>query len=140
LRAHNEPVLRAINVHKAYGRNQILKGINLEVAQGDVTCLLGPSGAGKSTFLRCINHLEKTDRGMIYVDGELVGGRMRNGRIYELKDKEICGARAKMGMVFQHFNLFPHMTALENLSKGRSSSSTNLGRRPSPGRGRFSPR
>lgn len=118
MRAHNEPVLRAINVHKAYGRNQILKGINLEVAQGDVTCLLGPSGAGKSTFLRCINHLEKTDRGMIYVDGELVGGRMRNGRIYELKDKEICGARAKMGMVFQHFNLFPHMTALENLIEG----------------------
>ena len=118
MRAHNEPVLRAINVHKAYGRNQILKGINLEVAQGDVTCPLGPSGAGKSTFLRCINHLEKTDRGMIYVDGELVGGRMRNGRIYELKDKEICGARAKMGMVFQHFNLFPHMTALENLIEG----------------------
>ncbi|HWR12354.1 MAG TPA: amino acid ABC transporter ATP-binding protein [Rectinemataceae bacterium] len=118
MRAHDEPVLRAINVHKAYGRNQILKGINLEVAQGDVTCLLGPSGAGKSTFLRCINHLEKTDRGMIYVDGELVGGRLRNGRIYELKDKEICGARAKMGMVFQHFNLFPHMTALENLIEG----------------------
>jgi len=118
LRTHDEPVLRAVNVHKAYGRNQILKGINLEVAQGDVTCLLGPSGAGKSTFLRCINHLEKTDRGRIYVDGELVGGRVRNGRIYELKDKEICGARAKMGMVFQHFNLFPHMTALENLIEG----------------------
>ena len=118
MRAFDEPVLRAINVHKAYGRNQILKGISLEVAQGDVTCLLGPSGAGKSTFLRCINHLEKTDRGRIYVDGELVGGRVRNGRIYELKDKEICGARAKMGMVFQHFNLFPHMTALENLIEG----------------------
>jgi polar amino acid transport system ATP-binding protein len=81
-------------------------------------CLLGPSGSGKSTFLRCINHLEKTDRGRIYVDGELIGGRVHNGRIYELKDKYICRSRAKMGMVFQHFNLFPHMSVLGNLIEG----------------------
>ncbi len=112
------PILRAINVHKAYGRAKILRGIDLDVQQGEVACLLGPSGAGKSTFLRCINHLEKTDRGRIYVDGELVGGVIRNGRIHELKDSAICAARAKMGMVFQHFNLFPHMTVLENLIEG----------------------
>lgn len=114
----NGPVLRAVNVHKAFGRNEILKGVNLEVAQGEVVCLLGPSGAGKSTFLRCINHLEKTDRGRIYVDGELVGGMVRGGRIHELKDREICATRARIGMVFQHFNLFPHMTVLENLIEG----------------------
>jgi polar amino acid transport system ATP-binding protein len=112
------PMLVAHNVHKAYGRNEILKGINLEVAKGDVTCLLGPSGAGKSTFLRCINSLEKTDRGRIYVDGELVGCVERNGRLYEMKERELCRSRAKMGMVFQHFNLFPHMTVLENLIEG----------------------
>ncbi|HNX31881.1 MAG TPA: amino acid ABC transporter ATP-binding protein [Holophaga sp.] len=112
------PILLAQNVHKAFGRNAVLKGINLEVAPGEVMCILGPSGSGKSTFLRCINHLEHTDRGRIYVDGELVGSRLSNGRLYELKDREICAARTKMGMVFQHFNLFPHMTVLENLIEG----------------------
>jgi polar amino acid transport system ATP-binding protein len=112
------PMLQAINVHKAFGRNAVLRGITLDVFPGEVMCLLGPSGSGKSTFLRCINHLEKTDRGRIYVDGELIGGRVHNGRIYELKDKVICRSRAKMGMVFQHFNLFPHMTVLGNLIEG----------------------
>jgi polar amino acid transport system ATP-binding protein len=112
------PMLQAINVHKAFGRNKVLRGISLEVYPGEVMCLLGPSGSGKSTFLRCINHLEKTDRGRIYVDGELIGGRLHNGRIYELKDKVICRSRMKMGMVFQHFNLFPHMTVLGNLIEG----------------------
>jgi polar amino acid transport system ATP-binding protein len=88
------------------------------VAKGEVMCILGPSGSGKSTFLRCINHLEQTDRGRIYVDGELVGCREHNGRLYELPDREICSARTKMGMVFQHFNLFPHMNVLENLIEG----------------------
>jgi polar amino acid transport system ATP-binding protein len=112
------PVLRALNVHKAFGHNEVLKGITLEVGRGEVMCLLGPSGSGKSTFLRCVNHLEKTDRGRIYVDGELVGSRLYRGRLHELKDKEICRSRTKIGMVFQHFNLFPHMTVLGNLIEG----------------------
>jgi polar amino acid transport system ATP-binding protein len=112
------PILLAQNVHKAYGRNEVLKGIDLQVAKGEVMCILGPSGSGKSTFLRCINHLEPTDRGRIYVDGELVGCRERKGRLHELPDREICSARTKMGMVFQHFNLFPHMTVLDNLIEG----------------------
>jgi polar amino acid transport system ATP-binding protein len=118
MNSSSQPMLLAQNVHKAYGRHEILKGINLEVAKGEVVCILGPSGSGKSTFLRCINHLEHTDRGRIYVEGELVGCREHNGRLYELKDREICQARTKMGMVFQHFNLFPHMTVLENLIEG----------------------
>ena len=112
------PMLLAQNVHKAFGRHEVLKGIDLQVAPGEVTCILGPSGSGKSTFLRCINHLEHTDRGRIYVDGELVGCRLKNGRLHELPDREICQARTKMGMVFQHFNLFPHMTVLDNLIEG----------------------
>jgi polar amino acid transport system ATP-binding protein len=111
-------MLLAQNVHKAFGRHEVLKGIDLQVAPGEVTCILGPSGSGKSTFLRCINHLEHTDRGRIYVDGELVGCRLKNGRLHELPDREICQARTKMGMVFQHFNLFPHMTVLDNLIEG----------------------
>ncbi len=112
------PMLLAQNVHKAYGKVEILKGIDLQVGRGEVMCILGPSGSGKSTFLRCVNHLESTDRGRIYVDGELVGCRPHNGRLHELKDREICRARTRMGMVFQHFNLFPHMTVLENLIEG----------------------
>jgi len=80
-----------------------------------VMCMIGPSGSGKSTFLRCINHLEKIDAGRLSVDGELVGYRQRGDRIYELRDAEVCKKRAEIGMVFQHFNLFPHLTALENL-------------------------
>jgi polar amino acid transport system ATP-binding protein len=108
----------AQNVHKAFGRNEVLKGIDLEVAPGEVMCILGPSGSGKSTFLRCINHLERTDRGRIYVDGELNGCREHNGRLYELRDRDLCRARTKIGIVFQHFNLFPHLTVLENLIEG----------------------
>ena len=113
-----EPMLKAHNVHKAFGKNKILKGITLEVLPGEVMCLLGPSGSGKSTFLRCVNHLEKIDQGKIFVDGELIGGRIHNGKIYELREKEICRSRMKIGMVFQHFNLFPHMTVLGNLIEG----------------------
>ncbi len=109
-------MVKAEGVHKRFGRLEVLKGIDLEVAQGEVMCLLGPSGSGKSTFLRCINHLEKINAGRLSVDGELVGYRQRGDKLYELRDKEVCRDRAQIGMVFQHFNLFPHMTALENVT------------------------
>jgi len=102
-------------VHKHYGRLDVLRGIDLEVAPREVMCLIGPSGSGKSTFLRCINHLEKIDAGKLYVDGELVGYREQSGKLYELPDSEVCHKRSEIGMVFQRFNLFPHMTALENV-------------------------
>jgi polar amino acid transport system ATP-binding protein len=109
------PMVEAIGVHKYYGSNLVVKGIDLTVAQGEVMCLLGPSGSGKSTFLRCINHLEKINAGSISVGGELVGYREHNGRLHELNDAEIATRRSEIGMVFQQFNLFPHMTVLENL-------------------------
>lgn len=109
------PMVRAEHVHKRYGRDEVLKGIRLEVAAGEVLCLIGPSGSGKSTFLRCINHLEKIDAGRLYVDGELIGYRERGGLLYELHEREVCRQRANIGMVFQRFNLFPHMTVLENV-------------------------
>jgi len=109
------PMVEARGVHKYYGSNLVVKGIDLTVAQGEVMCLLGPSGSGKSTFLRCINHLEKINAGSITVAGELVGYRENNGRLYELRDSEIAQRRSEIGMVFQQFNLFPHMTVLENL-------------------------
>jgi polar amino acid transport system ATP-binding protein len=93
----------------------VLKGVDLEVASGEVVCIIGPSGSGKSTFLRCINHLEKIDAGRLYVDGVLVGYRQSGDRIYELRENEIARERAKIGMVFQRFNLFGHMTAIENV-------------------------
>jgi len=108
------PMVLAEGVHKRFGRNEVLKGIDLEVAPGEVMCLLGPSGSGKSTFLRCINHLEKINRGRLSVDGELVGYRQEGERLHELRESEVARKRAEIGMVFQHFNLFGHMTALEN--------------------------
>ncbi|MGD0895809.1 MAG: amino acid ABC transporter ATP-binding protein [Acidimicrobiales bacterium] len=110
--------VQAEGVRKSYGRFEALRGIDLEVARGQVTCLIGPSGSGKSTFLRCINHLEKVTAGRLSVEGELVGYRQHGGKLYELRDKEVCAKRAKIGMVFQRFNLFPHMTALENVALG----------------------
>jgi polar amino acid transport system ATP-binding protein len=104
----------AEQVHKRYGRLEVLRGIDLRVEAGEVMCLIGPSGSGKSTFLRCINHLEKIDSGRLSVDGELVGYRQRGDRLHELRDREVCAKRAEIGMVFQRFNLFPHMTALGN--------------------------
>ena len=112
------PMVEAIGVHKAYGRLEVLKGIDLTVQRGEVLCLIGPSGSGKSTFLRCINHLEKIDGGALSVDGELVGYRQSGNRLYELKDHEVCGKRAEIGMVFQRFNLFPHMSVLDNITSG----------------------
>jgi len=122
-------MVRATQVHKSFGRLDVLRGIDLVVNPGEVLCLIGPSGSGKSTFLRCINHLEKIDGGELAVDGELVGYRRSGDRLYELKDREVCGKRAEIGMVFQRFNLFPHMSVLDNVMAGpvrvkRESSST----------------
>jgi polar amino acid transport system ATP-binding protein len=109
------PMVKAEAVHKSFGRLEVLRGIDLEVYPKQVMCLIGPSGSGKSTFLRCINHLEKIDAGRLSVDGELVGYRQRGDRLYELPDPDVCKKRSEIGMVFQRFNLFPHMTALENV-------------------------
>ena len=114
----SELMVRAEGVRKHFGRLEVLRGIDLEVRTGEVLCIIGPSGSGKSTFLRCINHLEKIDEGRLTVDGELVGYREHSGRLYELRDREVGQRRAQVGMVFQHFNLFPHMTALENVTVG----------------------
>ena len=108
-------MVKAEGVHKSFGRLEVLKGISLEVEPGEVMCVLGPSGSGKSTFLRCINHLEKIDAGRLWVDGELVGYRQDGDKLHELPDAEVCRKRAEIGMVFQRFNLFGHMTALENV-------------------------
>ena len=110
-----EPMVKAEAVHKSYGAVEVLKGIDLEVMPGDVTCLVGPSGSGKTTFLRCMNHLEKINSGRLSINGQLVGYREHNGRLHELKDKEICKQRSEIGMVFQSFNLFQHMTVLDNI-------------------------
>jgi polar amino acid transport system ATP-binding protein len=109
------PMVKAEGVHKSFGPLEVLQGIDLEVKSGEVFCLIGPSGSGKSTFLRCINHLEKINAGRLYVDGELVGYRQKGDKLYELKDSEVAVKRRDIGMVFQRFNLFPHMTALENV-------------------------
>ncbi|WUU18350.1 amino acid ABC transporter ATP-binding protein [Streptomyces sp. NBC_00663] len=110
-------MVEARGVRKQFGALQVLKGIDLEVMRGEVMCLLGPSGSGKSTFLRCINHLEKLDGGRIYVDGELMGYQEHGSRAREMKPKEIAVQRRNIGMVFQRFNLFPHLTALENITE-----------------------
>ena len=112
------PMVEALQVRKSFGRLEVLRGIDLTVDPGEVLCLIGPSGSGKSTFLRCINHLEKIDGGELSVDGELVGYRRSGDKLYELRDREVCGKRAEIGMVFQRFNLFPHMSVLDNVTSG----------------------
>jgi polar amino acid transport system ATP-binding protein len=107
----------AEQVHKAFGHLEVLKGIDLQVAEREVMCIIGPSGSGKSTFLRCINHLEKIDAGRLSVAGNLVGYRESGGKLHELRDREVAERRRDIGMVFQRFNLFPHMTALENVTE-----------------------
>ena len=109
------PMVQAQNVRKSFGAHEVLKGISLEVARGEVMCLVGPSGSGKSTFLRCINHLEVVNGGRLFVEGELIGYRESGNRLYELKPSEAARQRRDIGMVFQKFNLFPHLTALENV-------------------------
>ena len=108
-------MVKAEAVHKSFGRLEVLKGVSLEVDPGQVMCILGPSGSGKTTFIRCINHLEKINAGRLWVDGELVGYRQSGDKLYELRDNEVARKRTEIGMVFQRFNLFGHMTALENV-------------------------
>ncbi|WP_461002573.1 amino acid ABC transporter ATP-binding protein [Streptomonospora sediminis] len=107
----------AENVHKSFGRLEVLRGIDLEVRRGEVACVVGPSGSGKSTFLRCINHLEKISAGRLWVNGQLMGYRQRSGKLYELPDSQVARQRRGIGMVFQNFNLFPHMTVLGNVTE-----------------------
>ena len=109
------PMVRAAKVRKSYGRLEVLKSVDLTVARGEVVCMIGRSGSGKSTFLRCINHLERIDAGRLWVDGDIVGYEQRGRKLHELAPREVCRRRSEIGMVFQHFNLFPHMTVLQNL-------------------------
>ncbi|MGV3071849.1 amino acid ABC transporter ATP-binding protein [Corynebacterium phoceense] len=109
------PMIKAVNVHKAFGQLEVLKGIDLTVQPGEVAVLLGPSGSGKSTFLRCCNHLEKVTAGRLYIDGQFIGYKERDGVLYEISEKEAARQRQDIGMVFQSFNLFSHRTVLENI-------------------------
>jgi polar amino acid transport system ATP-binding protein len=109
------PMLRAEQVCKEFGTLRVLKGIDLQVARGELMCLIGPSGSGKSTFLRCVNHLEQITSGRLYVDGELMGYHDHGGRLHEMHPREAAAQRRDIGMVFQRFNLFGHRTALENV-------------------------
>ncbi|MBU9765056.1 amino acid ABC transporter ATP-binding protein [Mycobacterium sp. TNTM28] len=108
-------MVRAESVCKNFGALHVLKGVTLDVGRGEVLCMIGPSGSGKSTFLRCINHLEQVNAGRLYVDGALIGYRERGGKLHEMPPREAAKQRRDIGMVFQHFNLFPHRTALENI-------------------------
>src|SRR3990170_4826780 len=110
-----EPMVRCVDVHKRFGRLEVLQGVSLDVGRAEVVVLIGASGSGKTTLLRCINHLEAVDAGRIYVDGELVGYREGNGRLREDSEREVARKRSAIGMVFQRFNLFPHLTALGNV-------------------------
>lgn len=112
------PIIEVVDLHKRFGVVEVLKGVTLGVGEGEVLCVLGPSGSGKSTMLRCMNHLEVPSSGYVRVGGEIIGYRERAGRLHELRNRDVARQRAKIGMVFQHFNLFPHMTALENVMEG----------------------
>jgi len=130
----NDLMVRAENVHKSFGHLQVLKGIDLAVRPGEVSVVIGPSGSGKSTFLRCVNHLEKINAGRIWVDGELIGYRERGGKLHELREKEVAAQRRSIGMVFQRFNLFPHMTALANVMEAPGRVRHTHAVHPPPGR------
>ena len=110
-------VVHAEGVEKSFGSVRVLQGIDVDVHEGEVLCIIGPSGSGKSTFLRCINHLEKIDSGELVVNNSLVGYRRRGNKLYELRDREICKERGRIGMVFHHFKLVPHKPALENVTE-----------------------
>ena len=112
------PMVEARNIQKSFGTVEVLKGIDMVVDRGEVVCLIGPSGSGKSTFLRCINHLETINAGMMSVDGEPVGYEKRGNLLYELRESQAAARRAQIGMVFQHLNLFEHKTALKNVMEG----------------------
>jgi polar amino acid transport system ATP-binding protein len=111
-------MVRAVEIHKSFGHVEVLKGVSLDVRKGEVACIIGPSGSGKSTFLRCINHLERFQRGDMWVAGSEIGYNRRENRLYEQHPREIARARRQVGMVFQHFNLFGHKTALQNVMEG----------------------
>ncbi len=112
------PMVVAQGVHKSFGSVPVLRGIDMVVQPGEVACVIGPSGSGKSTFLRCVNHLERIDAGTMRVDGELIGYREAGGKLHELRESEIARQRRGIGMVFQGFHLFPHMTAAQNVMEG----------------------
>ncbi|CAN7698214.1 amino acid ABC transporter ATP-binding protein [Neorhizobium sp. LjRoot104] len=114
----HEIIVKAVDVSKRFGDFLALDKVNVEVRRGEVSCIIGPSGSGKSTFLRCINLLERMDGGAIWVNDELVGYRRDGNRLHEISDAEIARQRRRIGMVFQRFNLFPHMTALQNIMEG----------------------
>jgi polar amino acid transport system ATP-binding protein len=111
----SEPLVLAEDVHKSFGHVKVLQGISLQVMPQEVMCIIGPSGSGKSTFIRCINHLEKIDKGKLLVNGHFVGYRRVGSKLHEMRESEIAKRREDVGMVFQQFNLFPHMTVLQNL-------------------------
>jgi len=113
-----KPLVQIADVRKSYGESEVLKGISLDVAAGEVVCIIGPSGSGKTTLVRCVNHLETIDSGGITIDGELIGYSLKRGRLVEERPAVIARQRQKTGMVFQRFNLFPHLTALENVTIG----------------------
>jgi len=111
------PMVEIRGVHKSFGTTEVLRGVDLTAEAGSVTVILGPSGSGKSTLLRGINHLEKVDRGQVRVDGELIGYRQSGDRLFELPERHVLRQRARIGFVFQTFNLFPHLTVLENVTE-----------------------
>ena len=125
------PVIQVRGLRKAFGDHEVLAGIDLDVGSGDVMCIIGPSGSGKSTLLRCLNHLEKPTAGMVFLEGEPVGHKLKNGKLHEMSLNHLAAQRRRMGMVFQNFNLFPHKTALENVTeapivvKGQSKDEAN---------------
>lgn len=102
-------------IHKNFGPLEVLKGVSLEMERGEVVCIIGPSGSGKSTFLRCINHMETIDSGLVAIEDVPIGAKVKDNRLHALKDSQVCAQREQIGMVFQSFNLFPHMTAIENI-------------------------
>jgi polar amino acid transport system ATP-binding protein len=111
-----DPLLRIVDLHKSFGALEVLKGVSIEVARGERLSIIGPSGSGKTTLLRCVNYLEKPTSGHVYVDGTLIGERQVNGKFVHLSDRELARERAEIGFVFQRFNLFPHLTALDNVT------------------------
>ena len=111
-----EPLLRIVDLHKSFGALEVLKGISIEVKRGEKLSIIGPSGSGKTTLLRCVNYLEKPTSGHVYVDGTLIGEKQANGRFVHLSDRELARERAEIGFVFQRFNLFPHLSALDNVT------------------------
>jgi polar amino acid transport system ATP-binding protein len=112
------PLIEAVDIHKRYGRNEVLRGVTFELRRGDVRAVLGPSGSGKSTMLRCLALLEPVDAGEVRLEGRRMGVRQAGGRTIHLPERELAGQRSEIGMVFQRFNLFPHMTALQNVMIG----------------------